>query len=281
MNIFQDIKIAIFDMDGTLYQDYSFLERYLTYLFEDTLSHLKLQTIIEEAYLILDGTHTIQFGHFVDKEKQITFKYDNDRMSNICSWADNKQETFYEQTSIDIKNDQIFYIGDPWCIAGFYIEKFQIEKKKCIDAFYKVRKEMLLSPYAITMFQPLVEAIKRMPVERRVLMTNTPEISGREFVDYLGIGDLFEDFVFEARKPIGTQEYLVKLLEEGYLPSQILSVGDNPWNDLYPVKQIGGKTCLITKYKHLGFMEADLCVETVEQLANLLKESVSEISSST
>lgn len=281
MKQFDDMKVAIFDLDGTLYQDYSFLERYLTYLLNETVSTQELQEKISEAYAILAGEHPIQLGHFVDKEKKLTFIHDQKMMTKAFTWEGEEIEiaSVADASLVDLNSEQLLYIGDPWGIAGFYMERYQLDPKKCIDAFHKVRQEMLVAPFAIDLHQPLFEAIEQMDIEKKVFMTNTPDQSAQEFVEFLGIGNLFHDYVYDAKKPVGIQNYLAKLLQQGYRAEQILSVGDNPWNDLYPVQQIGGRTCLITKYKHLGFIEADVTVESIEQLAQLLSYRPTKISS--
>ncbi|SID15530.1 Uncharacterised protein [Mycobacteroides abscessus subsp. abscessus] len=72
-------------------------------------------------------------------------------------------------------------------------------------------------------------------------------------------------------KPEGIRGVMKRLGEEGYQPHEILSVGDNPFNDLYPVKQLGGRTCLISRYEHAGSEEWDHSVKTIEELAGFLR----------
>ncbi|WP_088103276.1 HAD family hydrolase [Halalkalibacter urbisdiaboli] len=282
MNWMKEIKVAIFDLDGTLYQDYSFLERYLTYLFKESHSHQEIQQIISEAYDILEGNHVIKFGHFIDKKRQISFPYINDGVAaNIYSWG-KKEQIIAEILSPfnDIEDENMLYLGDPWGIAAFYIEKHNIDKRKGVETFNKVRKEMLLSPFSIQRYELLFKAIEEMNVEKKTLMTNTPLPSAYEFITYLGIENLFNDYVYDAKKPIGIQLYVERLLEQGYLAEQILSIGDNPWNDLYPVQRLGGRGCLISKYKHANLStRPDFTVTGIEQLTDFLTETKVKINS--
>ncbi|MCM3715824.1 HAD family hydrolase [Alkalihalobacillus oceani] len=269
MHPFQTSKVAIFDLDGTLYQEYSFLERYITYLLKDKLSEREVHQTVNEAYQILAGEHPIQLGHFLDREKKIVFLYKEERIAKAFSWEGVEQTVTSDL--VNLESEQLAYLGDPWCVANFYIEKHQIAQEKCVAAFNQVRKEMLQSPFSIERCEPLFTAIEKLEVERKVFMTNTPSPSGEEFVNYLNIGGLFDEYMYDAKKPLGMSAYVKHLLEEGYKPEHILSIGDNPWNDLYPVKAVGGKTCLITRYTHHGLlMEPDVTVKTVDQLAEVL-----------
>jgi FMN phosphatase YigB (HAD superfamily) len=137
-------------------------------------------------------------------------------------------------------------------------------------AFTQVRKEMLCDPNKITSCPQLFETIHNLAVERKIFMTNTPGPTGPEFVRHLSLENLFDTYVYDAKKPEGMKDVMDALLAEGYLPDEILSVGDNPFNDLYPVKKAGGRTCLISQYAHAETVMWDHAVKTVEELSGFL-----------
>ena len=235
-------------MDGTLYQDYTFLGRYVRHLLQDVLPQETIESKVREAYSILDGKHTVRLGYFYNRENQTVYAHQNLQLTKSFQWNGEENE------ELDQQLEQLSYIGDPW-----------------MRAFHQVREEMLTAPYEIICHHPLFVAISKLHVEKKILMTNTPEPSGPEFVKHLNIEQLFDEYVYGAEKPYGIQSTVDRLLEEGYAAHEILSIGDNPWNDLHPVKKSGGKTCLITKYAYSDPTDWDISVRTIEELTEFLQ----------
>lgn len=265
MEWLKNIKVVIFDMDGTLYQDYTFLGRYVEHLLKDALPQETIDSKVREAYAILEGDHTARLGYFYDAVNQTVVAHENRQLTRSFHW--NGEECAYQEEEIE----QLFYIGDPWGIARLYADQHDIDEQKRMLAFHKVREEMLSAPYEIYGHLPLFDAITNLQVEKKILMTNTPEPSGPEFVKHMQIDKLFDDYLYGAEKPYGMQATVKKVLEEGYEAHEILSIGDNPWNDLHPVKHAGGKTCLITKYAFSDPTDWDITVSSIEELTEFLQ----------
>ncbi|WHT49002.1 hypothetical protein QNH10_04755 [Sporosarcina thermotolerans] len=158
-------------------------------------------------------------------------------------------------------------------IANLYAEKYGITRERRAEAFEKVRYEMIDDPFKIRRHTPLFESIAALGTKKKIFMTNTPGDTGPAFVTYLNIGSMFDDYVFDAKKPLGMETIVKGLLKEGFAPNEILSIGDNPYNDLAPVRKLGGRTCLISPYTHFGKHEWDYTVKTVEELADFLHQS--------
>lgn len=265
MEWLKDIKVVIFDLDGTLYQDYTFLGRYMKHMLNGQIEDDELQDNITEAYAILKGNHPVKLGHFFNRKNHKIYAQNDLRPTSCFSWDGKESEEVLE------KDEHLLYIGDPWCIAAVYGEKHNITEKKRMEAFEIVRQEMLQVPYEIHRHHPLFEMIEGLAVEKKILMTNTPGLSGPEFIKHLKLERMFDEYFYDAKKPMGIQRVVERLLAEGYQPHQILSVGDNPFNDLYPVKKAGGKACLISQYSHDDSMIWDASVQTIEELTRFLK----------
>jgi FMN phosphatase YigB (HAD superfamily) len=89
----------------------------------------------------------------------------------------------------------------------------------------------------------------------------------------LDIEDLFHEVRFEAGKPIGMKERIRLLTEEtGVSPESIVSIGDHPWNDLYPAREAGAHTVLVSPYADLDRPEWSHRVPGVEELLTLLSD---------
>lgn len=253
MDWMKNIKVIISDLDGTLYQDYTFLGRYINYLLDGIIDEQEIQGLINESYEILTGKHPIKLGHYYNRQN-------------------NRVYTLEELQLMGGIDETHLYLGDPWCIAALYTERYNIGEGTRIYAFERVRKEMINEPYKFPIHNPLFERIGALKLERKIFMTNTAGQSGPEFVKHLAIGQLFDEFIYDAKKPFGIQLVLNRLFSEGYHPFEILSIGDNPFNDLVPVKQAGGKTCLISQYPHEDAIDWDVSVKTIEELAAFLHE---------
>ncbi|MBW7457766.1 HAD family hydrolase [Paenibacillus sepulcri] len=273
------IKVIIFDMDGTLYQEDTFLERYIRYLLEETEHEGETEAAMSIGRAILAGEHAIQFGHFYHTEDDLGLVREGDRFVQGFTWdgaAIDEHACAYGPLSSQAPH--LIHIGDPWGIATVLSHKYKLTEQKLRSAFDRVRKEMVLTPYQFECHSDLFRAIEELTaVEKKSLMTNTHLESGVEFMSYMQIRHLFEDVVYGANKPFGLQSYFTSLLAQGYQAHEILSIGDNPWNDLHPAKRLGGRTCFISPYPSSDPEVWDLRLnhlEELEQLMRAIQESI-------
>ncbi|WHT49001.1 hypothetical protein QNH10_04750 [Sporosarcina thermotolerans] len=116
MNWMKQVKVAIFDMDGTLYQDDAFLGRYITYLLDGIVDEEKMGAVVSEAYDILDGSHILQLGHFFDREQHFFYEHDQFIPTTCYSWEGKKHENPI------VENASLLFIGDPW-VSPIYTPK--------------------------------------------------------------------------------------------------------------------------------------------------------------
>jgi FMN phosphatase YigB (HAD superfamily) len=165
------------------------------------------------------------------------------------------------------------YIGDGWGTIGFMAHYLGIEPAKRTEAFLRVRGEMVSAELGFTRHDALLAAVKRLKSKgyRTLLMTNSPERSSREFVAYMGMEGEFDEVLFNASKPTGLLNRLHRMIEEeGVRPESIVSVGDHAWNDLYPVKKLGGRTIWISPYDSYDEERWDARMSDPDELADFL-----------
>lgn len=272
MRWLKDINVLIFDMDGTLYQDYSFMGRYISKMMEGTYTDSEIKETTALAYDILEGRNAVKLGFLYHPADLSFFSHQNLKPLASYDWNGMELEMKEKEESV------LAYLGDPWGIAQLMAVKKEIPAELLGKAFIDVRAEMLTEAYSIIKRTDLFEEIEKLQNKRTILMTNSPLPTGQEFVDFLEIGDVFDEFYFDGKKPHGIKELFSKLLSEGHQPHEILSIGDHPWNDLHPVHEAGGHTCLISEYKHqdetpwsVSFKSID---ELVEVIRNLNKEAI-------
>ncbi|SFE08063.1 FMN phosphatase YigB, HAD superfamily [Paenibacillus catalpae] len=267
-----EIRVVIFDMDGTLYQEDTFLERYIRYMLEGTEHERESNAAVKAGRAILTGEHPFQFGHFYHKADRLALLRHQDSFIQGYTWDG---ECIGELASgygpLTRQAEQLIPIGDPWGIASVIGHKYRLAEEKMAAAFVRVREEMIREPYRFSFNRDLFRAIEELKGCKRVLMTNTYLESGNAFLDYMGIRDLFEEVYCGAQKPHGIRSYFESLLKQGWEAQEILSIGDNPWNDLHPVKGLGGRTCFISPYPSSDSESWDLRLTTVDELAELMR----------
>ncbi|MCJ8014661.1 HAD family hydrolase [Paenibacillus sp. KQZ6P-2] len=267
-----DIKVIIFDMDGTLYQEDTFMERYIRHLLKGTEHEPDTEAAVMTAEAIRSGEHAFGLGHFYHLRDGLMLTWQGDRMAQGYLWDGTTVPVQGERYDFDsIHRADLLHIGDPWGIVAMLSHQYKLPDTKLSEAFDKVRQEMLLAPYHFEIHTGLMQAIEELDVDKRVLMTNTPLESGIEFLEYMQIRHAFDEVYFGAGKPSGLELYLASLLKQGYRAYEILSIGDNPWNDLHPVKRMGGRTCFISPYASRDTEVWDLRLTSLDELEQLLR----------
>ena len=266
MNWMKDIKALIFDMDGTLYQDYSFMGRYISKMMADSFPEREIEETVTWAYDILEGKRPIKLGFMYNPAELVFYSHKDLQPTASFSW-----EGIETELAVNAEVP-LAYLGDPWGIAQLMAVKKKIPVEVREQAFTDVRAEMLEEAYCIIKRTDLFDEIGKLEDKRVILMTNSPLPTAQEFVDFMEINDVFDEFHFDGKKPHGIKELFTKLVSEGYQPHEILSVGDHPWNDLYPVHQAGGHTCLISEYKHDDTTGWTVSVETIDELVELMRK---------
>ncbi|BFH60669.1 HAD family hydrolase [Paenibacillus azoreducens] len=271
-NWLEDIKVVIFDMDGTLYQEDTYMERYIRYLLEGTAHEADTETAVGMGKALRSGEQVFGFGHFYHLQDDLLVIRLEDGLARGYAWDGSSvpvRKKVYKFESIPAAD--LLHIGDPWGIVTMFSRKYKLPETKLAEAFDRVRKEMLAAPYRFEIHGGLMQAIEQLGVEKKVLMTNTHSESGAEFLNFMQIRHVFDEIYCGAGKPAGLESYLASLLRQGYKEYEILSVGDNPWNDLHPVKRIGGRTCFISPYPSHDPETWDLRLATLDELERLMR----------
>jgi FMN phosphatase YigB (HAD superfamily) len=273
MEWMQDIKVVIFDLDGTLYQDESFVERYLNILFDGSEWEGELARIQREAAAILRNEHPLRIGFFYNPLQEHILQHDGQYATGALSWEGQEIDahafaSLYGQKQGFVREHM--YVGDAWSVVNVIAHHYRIPESKRKEAFLQVRKEMLESAKGIIAQEAVRKAIRGLRC-RKVLMTNSPLETARDFIKYLGVEELFDDIRYEGNKPWGLPDYVNELVEqEKFEPAQMLSIGDHAWNDLYPVHRLGGHTVWISPYQSQDPSLWDVHLKSLDQLAELL-----------
>ncbi|MFB9326391.1 HAD family hydrolase [Paenibacillus aurantiacus] len=271
-----DLRVVIFDMDGTLYQDHTFMERYIRYLLEKTAAEPHTEEAVSLGMAILAGSHPVQCGHFYHAADDAVLVREAGRFVRALSWDGTELALRDDMAALTADEaalpEQLVPFGDPWGIAAVLGLRYKLPEEKRLEAFRRVREEMVREPYLFPTSRGLFEALAALTaIEKKVVMTNTYLESGLAFLHHMEIHHLFDEVYCGAEKPEGIARYITVLLAQGYKPEEILSVGDNGWNDLEPVRRLGGRTCLISPYASAESSRWDLRFTKLDELERLLR----------
>lgn len=270
MEWIKDIKVLVFDLDGTLYQDENFVRPYLTHMFEGSNSESVVSMWSREVERMLNGQHALKIGHFFSKAYKSGLRHRGGEIIGMYDWEGKEGELLTEPFSHSI--DDIHYIGDAWGVLGTIAEYADVPVSKRSEAFMAVRREMISELNSVKPHIGVQAAIRGLgSIRHTLLMTNSPEDAARDFVVKLGLDNAFDAIVYGGEKPHGLSDYLQRYMREHDIaPEQIASIGDNAWNDLYPVKRLGGRTILISPYETHDDEVWDLRLRTLDELESFL-----------
>ncbi|KIL43077.1 HAD family hydrolase [Jeotgalibacillus campisalis] len=256
----EEVKVIIFDLDGTMYQQETFHRLYLAYALEGSMWEKEYDRLLLGMEEIFSNQALFKMGHYY---------------TNVDQEYETVEEVLDFTGSETLSDEESFiYGGDAWSLLNILTARLGIDENKRRSAFIRVRKQMLGGEESIISSQTLTAAIKNLEyIKRKVLMTNTHAQSGHEFIEYLNITSLFDEIYLDAKKPDGMQEVIKSLLiREKVQPHEILSIGDHPWNDLLPAKKLGCKTLLVTPFQLADPSQWDGVVTSSDELAVVLME---------
>lgn len=263
-----NIKVIICDLDGTLYQDRQYYKRFISHLLKGSVFEEFEALIQAKADAIIEGKDKVLLGHLYDRTMDLTGKTLEERLDieSIVN-TDGHFENYLDR--------KYGFIGDGWSIVFMLAGQLGIAKEVVDRAFAKVREEMLMPEYAIEVNEQLVQVLGELAkyTEGMYMMTNTARPEAIDFTKYINLEDKFNIIHYGADKPFGLMEHLPDILKNHHIEgSEILAIGDHGYNDLYPVKAIGGHTILTSPYDIHDHVDWSVRVHTLEQLKEQLEE---------
>lgn len=264
----EHIKVIICDLDGTLYRDEKFYKRFISHILKGSTFEADEAIIQQKAEAILLGKDPFTLGQFYDRTTDLTGKSLEERL-NIKGII-NTDAHF--ESYLDRKYG---FMADGWGVVFMLAHQLGIGSDIVDAGFVKVREEMLMPEYAIEVSEQLVKVLGELAkyTEGMYMLTNTNKPEAIEFTKYIGLEDKFDVIQYGADKPFGLMNVLPDILKAHQIDgSEILAIGDHGYNDLYPVKVLGGKTILTSPYQIQDHMDWSVRVDTLEALTEQLEE---------
>ncbi len=270
------VRLAVFDLDGTLYEGTRHFDYYASILAGE-LDPARGAAYLEEYRQARDGCHTLRVGRVYDPGRDLVLAPSGARVREACTWdgqaLDPADVAALYPTPVDPEQHHLINIGDLWWIPPALGHHYGLSLEQAHQAFLETRRYMSSPGFDLPRVPGLREGLTSLrglpdPVGL-VLATNSAEPNSRPLLEKLGLTEVFDRCCFQCRKPEGLRELLPGLAaESGVQFSAILSVGDNYRNDIAPARRLGCRTAYIDPHGAGG--QSDLRVRSVGELLPLL-----------
>lgn len=259
------IKAIVFDLDGTLYQDFSFLKPYIRFMVEGTDKEPwenRLVAYVEEA---LCGKRLKMNAFYRCAAIQAD---DPEQFFDLAERAILPGAEAADNTG----SNEAIYLGDAWAVltfVGYFLGLFGTER--CQETYRRTRRVMEES--GLRGSKRLHDAINKANAFcETILLSNSTAETAQKLLGQLGYGGLFRQECFSVEKPYGlidaVQQCLPGVLEH---PQTVLAIGDHAYNDLEPLRLLGCRTVWMNPYSGIQEPAYDVCLKTIEQLADYLE----------
>lgn len=272
---FSKVKVIVFDLDGTLYED--------THHFDYQATRLKEKLPIDKHQLFeqdysatkLDN-HPLRMGRIFDVLKDLILVQLDNQVQEAYDWEGNEIPTervreLYPEP-IEINFDTMLSVGDPWWISISIAAHYGLDSKSCYDAFLETREYMMSPEFVMEPIPGFKEALEAIHTDiRLVLLTNSPEPDSEAILTKLGLDTLFALKIFNGQKPKRTLERFEFVRDHfGVYHDEIVSIGDNWINEIRPVRPLGCQTVFIDPHGLGDENSADLVVKRMGEIIPLL-----------
>lgn len=270
------VKVVVFDLDGTLYEDTHHFDYYAGRL--QSKLPAEIQSLFWEDYQSAQkDRHAIKIGRLYDVNRKLILVQDQNSIIEAYTWegeALKNEDILNSYHNINIDQIDIISIGDMWWLPAAIARHYRLSVEKVYEAFLETRGFMMSSRFVmspVSAFKEVLLELKRQNL-RFVLLTNSPEKDSEIILHKLGLEDIFDDKVFEGQKPTYTAQRFKEIKERFLVPyNEMLSIGDNWINDILPAKELGCKTILIDPHMISKKSYADHIVRNISELIKWLR----------
>lgn len=275
----QDIRLILFDLDGTLYEETAHFDYYAGLLGE-SLPPERRAGYLADYEAMKQGRHPLRVGVLYDAERDLVLRVKRGRV--LAAWRWDGQAVPEADVgslypgAVESDRRSLLNVGDLWW-APPAIARHWGQERYSQETFLQVRRYMMSPEFQMRPVPGLREALTSLrPRYRLVMATNSPAEDSTVILQKVGLDGLFDLTSFMTNKPAGIPPLLRRLEAEfGLAPAEILSVGDNLINEILPCRELGCRTVFIDPHG-TRLLEAepdwDLAVESIRDLIPLLQE---------
>ncbi|KOO42930.1 HAD family hydrolase [Priestia koreensis] len=266
------IKVIVFDLDGTLYEDTHHFE-YFAKKLSTRLNNA--DGFMNQYYEAVEEKHTLKVGTVYDRENDRILIQKEGRVLEAFQWDGTPllpvEEYYPNAITFDFKTMQS--IGDLWGVPIAIGRHFGLSSVEINEAFLETRRYMMSDEFVMSPVRGLANTLEELAKTKKlVLMTNSPQVDSERIVEKLGLKGLFTYAIFEAKKPVKTEERLRTIASHfGVETEEMMSVGDNWINEINPARKLGCSTIFIDVHQIGDARSADMVVHQVSELVTSLQ----------
>jgi FMN phosphatase YigB (HAD superfamily) len=271
-----NIKVIVFDLDGTLYENTHHFSYYAKRI-EEKLSEDKREKFRSDYEAALSGRHPLKIGSVYDTQRDLILMLRDGVVKEAYRWdgtkltANEVQKMYPNKITVNL--DNMFSIGDLWWVPSSIGRHYGLRNEDTYQAFLETRKYMMSPQFQMKPIDGVAETLTEIRDDiKLVLMTNSPKPDSEAILKKLGLSNCFHQKIFEAGKPVKTAErfeWIARTYAVRF--DEIMSVGDNLVNDIIPARNLGCKTIYIDSHKIGNEESADIVVEKLKNSLEILR----------
>lgn len=244
-----EIRVILFDLDGTLYEDEDHFDCYAECLAQ-LLPAQHRSAFWQDLQAIRQGRHALRLGRVYDRKKDLVLEVDiHGRVLRVWTWqgeefdASAVQNLYPEPVAFSMQD--MLYMGDGWWPPAACGYHYGLESTAY--CYQKVKAALVQNENLLTPLPGLVSALKTLQGRYPLLLgTNSDAEDTERIVRALSLQGIFDHHYTSCGKPAHTV-HLFRDIQKRYAlsPEELLSIGDNYLNDIAPLRQLGCATILI------------------------------------
>lgn len=277
----QNIKVIVFDLDGTLYSETSHFAYYAERL-KERLPRVVQDDFMRDYRAAEKKKHVIKVGRVYDVLHDLILVHCDRIVTEAYEWngykiPEERVKWLYPEPLV-IDNERQISIGDFWWVPVPIAYHYGLDFDACHEAFLETRHYMMSPDFTMKKIPGLKETLEKLRTTNKlVLLTNSPEPDSRAILRKLDLDALFDQMIFNGKKPAQTLKHFEAIKEAFAVEyGEILSVGDNWVNEIYPVQKLGVKTLFINTHELSPEHQADVVVTHPEAIVAVLRRMAVE-----
>ncbi|WP_018922361.1 HAD family hydrolase [Salsuginibacillus kocurii] len=267
--IWDKIKLVIFDLDGTLYEDTAHFEYYANQL-SDKLPEEKRESFWKDYRNMLKGNHPVIVGRVYDavRDRILVVSPETNQVTRIFNWDGQELDEFEKYPApITMDFDNFIAIGDGWWPPVAAAKHYGVGST--YDAYSRTKDFMQTEEFQFADNPGLREALTHLGKKKDlVLITNSQADDVERLLVTLNLSGVFPQIVASAKKPQQTLHHFETLLDQyGINPEEAVSIGDNYLNEIAPAERLGMQAVLIDSANAFeAEKESTMVVQTLSEL---------------
>lgn len=252
--MFNEAKVFIFDLDGTLYEGTDHFDYYAERLLLDVTEDKK-EAFREDYEKMKKGEHPVKIGKAYDVERDTILTLDpfSLKVVNVQTWDGSEwpkeKATEVYQGDLAFDFETMIAIGDGWWLPFACAKHYGVQK--CYPRYVETKEYMVTDQFQLDQISGVREGLENLKkMKKIVLVTNSDIDDVGRLLKELNLDGVFEHIVTSAQKPSRTLEIFNDLLEQfDVTPEEVVSVGDNFINEIAPAIKMGMKGIYIDPLK--------------------------------